>query len=109
MNTLLEVLAARRVFLDTLGGLYRRHFARLARWLAPPSGLAAAIWTALPLAYVIVYNGSTPEPDKAAIPDSMYMLAWETAWRMQSLPLLASLQDTRRPQELICPLDWRIE
>ncbi|MCI0703335.1 MAG: hypothetical protein L0241_19830, partial [Planctomycetia bacterium] len=65
VQTLLELLRARRAFLNLLPVLYHAHFPKLGLWLVPPAGVAAHCWPALPWAFVLVYNarqGTADEP-----------------------------------------------
>lgn len=128
VDGLIELLAARKVFLGSLRVLYRRHFARLKRWLVAPSGPAAAVWPALPWAFVLVYNARTPEPTgyplstrAPHVSNVILGMAWEAAWRMESTALLGLIPEQYRSNadlpvqgwntilgDLMCPLDWRV-
>ena len=56
VQSLLDLLAARRPFLALLPTLYERYFEKLSLWLIPPGGVAAATWPVLPWSFVLVYN-----------------------------------------------------
>jgi hypothetical protein len=64
VQMLLDLLPARRAFLNLLPVLYHAHFPRLSQWLVPPTGDALKCWPALPWAFVIVYNARQGTPDQ---------------------------------------------
>lgn len=127
VDPLIELLAARKVFLGTLRSLYHGHFPRLKRWLVAPNGPAAEVWPALPWAFVFVYNASTTDPtgypvsvNGPAVTNLTLYMAWEAAWRMESTALLKLIHEPfNEPsrakhgwsmigRDLMCPLDWRV-
>lgn len=128
VDPVIELLAARKVFFGTLGGLYKRHYSRLKRWLVPPSGPAFDVWPALPWAFVLVYNATQTQPTGYPLPTSVSSvsypilgMAWEAAWRMESTALLNLIPESYRNNidlseqgwiailgDMMCPLDWRI-
>lgn len=66
VQALADLLDARRKFLGLLPVLYSGYLAKLGQWLVPPAGDAAAVWPALPWAFVIVYNAHKTPTDSTA-------------------------------------------
>jgi hypothetical protein len=126
VQMLLDLLPARRAFLNLLPVLYHAYFPRLGLWLVPPSGEAAKCWPALPWAFVLVYNarqGTQEQPplgyelDPVALPVRLLQLALTTAFAQAPVAvrelLLRGLHDRAgtRPEfarKLHCPYTWRV-
>lgn len=129
VDGLLDLTRARRALLGSLRGLYDRHFARLKVWLVnpDPTGPAAAVWPALPWAFVLQYNACTQDPvgygvGMAALPVALRPLCWETAWRMAGTELLPLIPTYRTPPPNVaddgwlalldlpfqCPFEWTV-
>lgn len=126
VQMLLDLLAARRAFLNMLPVLYHAHFPKLGQWLVPPTGGAALAWPSLPWSFVIVYNarhGSADAPpmgyelDPDAIPGRMLRVALTTALAQAPVAVrellihgLSERNDTRPAlaRKLHCPFTWRV-
>lgn len=123
VQQLLDLLPARRAFLNLLPVLYHAHFPKLGQWLVPPSGAAAKCWLALPWSFVIVYNarqGAAESPplgyplDPDALPPRVLKQALATALGQAPVAvcgLLAELRDRDDPKfarKLHCPYTWRV-
>lgn len=125
VQALLDLLPARRAFLNLLPVLYHAHFPKLGLWLVPPTGAAAKCWPALPWAFVIVYNarrGTADGPphgyplDPDALPTRLLTLALTTAIAQAPVAvrelLTRGLSDRAdRPtfaRKLHCPYTWRV-
>ncbi len=125
VQALLDLLPARRAFLNLLPVLYHAHFPKLGLWLVPPTGPALASWPALPWSFVLVYNarpGTAPHPppgypiDPAPLPPRLLRLALTTALAQAPVALrellIHGLID-RDPapafaRTLHCPFTWRV-
>ena len=122
---LVDLLPARRAFLNLLPVLFHAHFPKLGLWLVPPTGEAAACWPALPWAFAIVYNarqGTAAQPppgyplDPQALPPRLLRLALTTAFAQAPVAvrelLVSGLRDRddrpvfARPPH--CPYTWRV-
>jgi hypothetical protein len=126
VQMLLDLLPARRAFLNMLPVLYHAHFPKLGQWLVPPSGEAAKCWLALPWSFVIVYNarqGTAEQPplgyplDPDALPPRLLKLALTTAIAQAPVAvrelLVAGLRDHNEPRPTFarkphCPYTWRV-
>jgi hypothetical protein len=125
VQALIDLLPARRAFLNLLPVLYHAHFPKLGFWLVPPTGDAARCWPALPWSFVIVYNarqGNDDGPpmgyplDPQALPPRLLKLALATALVQAPVAvcgLLAELRDRDDPnpvfaRKLHCPYTWRV-
>ncbi len=135
VQALLDLLPARRAFLNLLPTLYHAHFPKLGQWLVPPAGAAAKCWPALPWAFVIVYNarhGTASAPplgypvDAKKLAFGVVRNALATALPLAPVAvrelLIARLRDRDEPvpdrahwekylvfdRELYCPFTWRI-
>lgn len=123
VQALLDMLPARRAFLNMLPVLYHAHFPKLGLWLVPPAGAAAKCWPALPWSFVIVYNarqGTADGPpmgyplDPDALPPRLLKLALATALAQAPVAvcgLLAELRDRDAPvfaRKPHCPYTWRV-
>ena len=123
---LLDLLPARRAFLNLLPVLYHAHFPRLAQWLVPPAGEAAKSWLALPWSFVIVYNARQGTPDSppqgyaldpAGLHERLLKMALTTAIAQAPVAvrelLESGLRESDDPtpkfaRELRCPFTWRV-
>jgi hypothetical protein len=125
VQMLLDLLPARRAFLNVLPVLYHAHFPKLGQWLVPPAGAAAKCWPALPWAFVIVYNarqGTAEQPpmgyplDPDTLPPRLLKLALTTAIAQAPVAVrellvtgLSARDDrpafARKPH---CPYTWRV-
>ncbi|MBM3983638.1 MAG: hypothetical protein FJ304_25880 [Planctomycetes bacterium] len=135
VQALLDLLPARRAFLNLLPTLYHAHFPKLGQWLVPPAGAAAQCWPALPWAFVIVYNarhGTASAPplgypvDAKKLPFAVARDALATALPLAPVAVRELLIDRLRDRdvpaldrahwekylvfdrELYCPFTWRI-
>jgi hypothetical protein len=135
VQALLDLLAARRAFLNLLPVLYHAHFPKLGSWLVPPAGEAAKCWPALPWAFVIVYNarhGTAAQPplgypvDPKKLAFKVVRNALATAFPLAPVAirelLIARLRDQPIPvpdethwekylvfdRTLHCPFTWRV-
>jgi hypothetical protein len=125
VQALLDLLPARRAFLNLLPVLYHAHFPRLGQWLVPPTGEAARCWPALPWSFVIVYNArrgaaDAPPPgyplDPGSLSPRVLKMALTTAVAQAPVAvqelLVAGLSAgddrpvfARKPH---CPYTWRV-
>jgi hypothetical protein len=126
VQMLLDLLAARRAFMNLLPVLYHAHFPKLGQWLVPPTGVASRSWPSLPWAFVIVYNarhgtadGPPPgyELDPDALPARLLRVALTTAVAQAPVAvrelLIHGLSEgsaarpvfARKPH---CPFTWRV-
>ena len=126
VQMLLDLLPARRAFLNLLPVLYHAYFPRLGLWLVPPTGEAAKCWPALPWAFVLVYNArqetaERPPPgyelDPAALAPRLLQMALTTAFAQAPVAvrelLLHGLHDRAGTgpefaRKLHCPYTWRV-
>lgn len=135
VQMLLDLLPARRAFLNLLPVLYHAHFPKLGLWLVPPTGAALACWPALPWAFVLVYNarqGTAEQPppgyqlDPNALPPRLLKMALTTAFAQAPVAvrelLIHSLRDRDDPATDVrnatrsvferktfhCPFTWRV-
>jgi hypothetical protein len=126
VQMLLDLLPARRAFLNLLPVLYHAYFPRLGLWLVPPAGGAAKCWPALPWAFVLVYNarqGTAKQPppgyelDPKALAPRLLQMALTTAFAQAPVAvrelLLHGLHDRAGTcpefaRELRCPYTWRV-
>ncbi len=135
VQMLLDLLPARRAFLNLLPVLYHAHFPKLGQWLVPPAGAAAKCWLALPWAFVIVYNarrGTAEQPplgyplDPKQLPFRTLRNALATAFPQAPVAirelLITRLRDQPVPipdqthwekylvfdRTLYCPYTWRV-
>lgn len=135
VQSLLDLLPARRAFLNLLPVLYHAHFPKLGQWLVPPAGAAAKGWPALPWAFVIVYNArhgtASASPlgypvDARKLPFAVVRTALATALPLAPVAVRELLIDRLRhrdepvpdrahwekylvfDRELYCPFTWRI-
>ena len=134
VQMLLDLLPARRAFLNLLPVLYHAHFPRLGLWLVPPTGAAAASWPALPWSFVLVYNarqGAADRPPQGyplnpnALPPRLLRTALTTAFAQAPVAvrelLIHGLRDRDDPandiretgvpvfaRSLHCPYTWRV-
>ena len=125
VQALLDLLPARRAFLNLLPMLYHAHFPKLGQWLVPPSGEAVKCWLSLPWSFVIVYNarqGTADGPpmgyplDPNAVSPHLMKQALATALGQAPVAvcgLLAELRDRddtspKFARKLHCPYTWRV-
>lgn len=125
VSALLDLLPARRAFMNLLPVLYHAHFPKLGLWLVPPAGEAAKCWPALPWSFVIVYNarqGTAEKPppgyllDTDALPPRLLKLALTTAIAQAPVAVRELLvtglnEQADRPsfaRKLHCPYTWRV-
>jgi hypothetical protein len=126
VQMLLDLLAARRSFLNMLPVLYHAHFPKLGQWLVPPTGVAAQTWPSLPWSFVIVYNarhGTADAPplgyelDPDALPVRILRVALTTALAQAPVAVrellihgLSDRNDTRPEfaRKPHCPFTWRV-
>jgi hypothetical protein len=126
VQKLLDLLAARRAFLNMLPVLYHAHFPKLGQWLVPPAGVAALAWPSLPWSFVIVYNarhGTADGPpmgyelDPDAISDRLLRVAFTTALAQAPVAvrelLMYGLSGTDKSRPVFkrkphCPFTWRV-
>lgn len=124
VQMLLDLLPARRAFLNLLPVLYHAHFPKLGLWLVPPTGPALGCWPALPWAFVIVYNarhGTAAQAppgyplDPKAVPEKLLRTALTTAVAQAPVAvrelLIHEFQGAAAPQfgrALHCPFAWRV-
>ena len=125
VQMLLDLLPARRLFLNLLPVLYHAHFPKLGLWLVPPTGAALGCWPALPWSFVLVYNarqGTAEQPpagypiDHRPLAPRLVRMALTTALAQAPLAvrelLIHGLNDRdgsplfARP--LYCPFTWRV-
>ncbi len=100
VQALTDLLAARKPFLAQLPVLYDRYFDKLGQWLIPPAGVAAAMWPALPWAFVLVYNGrrGTPDTPPLGYPVDPHQLTFDVLKRALAT---AYPMDADRTRELL--------
>lgn len=124
VKALLELLPARRAFLDLLPVLFHAHFPKLGLWLVPPHGPAADCWPALPWSFVIVYNARHGAPgappvgyavSPAALAPNLLRSALTTALAQAPVAvrelLIQEARDAGQPafvRPLHCPFTWRV-
>ncbi|MBP3955250.1 hypothetical protein J8F10_08145 [Gemmata sp. G18] len=135
VQMLLDLLPARRAFLNLLPVLYHAHFPKFGLWLVPPTGAARACWPALPWAFVLVYNarqGTAERPpqgyplDPNVLPPRLLRMALTTAFAQAPVAvrelLIQGLRDSDTPADDVrdatrpvfarktfhCPFTWRV-
>jgi hypothetical protein len=126
VQMLLDLLAARRAFMNMLPVLYHAHFPKLGQWLVPPTGAAALPWPSLPWSFVIVYNarhGTADSPplgyelDLDALSDQLLRVALTTALAQAPVAvrelLIHGLSDSDKTRPVFarkphCPFTWRV-
>ncbi len=135
VQMLLDLLPARRAFLNLLPVLYHAHFPKLGLWLVPPTGAAVACWPALPWSFVLVYNarqGTADQPPQGylvnpeSLPYRVLRTALTTALAMAPVAIRELLIHRLREQavpvpdqahyekyivferDLYCPFTWRV-
>jgi hypothetical protein len=124
VQALLDLLPARRAFLNLLPVLYHAHFPKLGQWLVPPTGEAAKCWPALPWSFVFVYNarhGATGQPplgyplERKTLPARLEDLALTTAVAMAPVAVREWLITGQREHDhptaalrVYCPFTWRV-
>jgi len=134
VQMLLDLLPARRAFLNLLPVLYHAHFPKLGLWLVPPAGDAAKCWLALPWSFVIVYNarlGTADQPpmgyplDPAVLSARLLRMALTTAFAQAPVAVrellvselgnssdpVGDVRDSTRPvftRKPHCPYTWRV-
>lgn len=134
VQMLLNLLSARRAFLNLLPVLYHAHFPKLGQWLVPPAGVAASVWPSLPWSFVIVYNarqGTAEQPplgyplDPKSLTRPLLRQAMTTAFAQAPVAvrelLIRELRDRENPEThfgvysgvvfertLNCPFTWRV-
>jgi hypothetical protein len=124
VQALLDLLRARRAFMNMLPVLYHAHFPKLGQWLVPPTGEAAKCWPALPWSFVFVYNarhGAAGEPplgyplDSKVLSSRLKALALTTAVAMAPVAVREWLIHEQRendhptvPERVYCPFTWRV-
>jgi hypothetical protein len=126
VQMLLDLLPARRAFLNLLPVLYHAHFPKLGLWLVPPTGEAAKCWPALPWSFVIVYNARQGTADSLplgymldplGLHPRLLKMAFTTAITQAPVAVRELLQSglhesndntPRFARELRCPYTWRV-
>jgi hypothetical protein len=124
VQALLDLLPARRAFLNLLPVLYHAHFPKLGQWLVPPTGEATKCWPALPWSFVFVYNarhGSTASPphgyplDRRSLAPRLDDLALTTAVGMAPVAVREWLIHGQGERDhaaggprVYCPFTWRV-
>lgn len=124
VKALLDLLPARRAFLDLLPVLFHAHFQKLGLWLVPPHGPAADCWPALPWSFVIVYNARHGAPgappagyavSPSALAPNLLRSALTTALAQAPVAvrelLIQEARDAGQPafaRPLHCPFTWRL-
>jgi hypothetical protein len=124
VQMLLDLLPARRAFLNLLPVLYHAHFPMLGQWLVPPAGEAAKCWPALPWSFVFVYNarqGTAGRPpmgyplDRKALSSRLENMALTTAVTMAPVAVREWLINGQREPDhptgelrVYCPFTWRV-
>lgn len=123
VKALLDLLPARRAFLDLLPVLFHAHFQKLGLWLVPPHGPAADCWPALPWSFVLVYNAragsaAVPPPGYAVSPSALapQLLRSALTTALAQAPVAVRellIQEARDAQPafarlLHCPFTWRV-
>jgi hypothetical protein len=123
VQALLDLLPARRAFLNLLPVLYHAHFPKLGQWLVPPTGEAAKCWPALPWSFVFVYNarhGAEGQPlgypvDSKVLGPKLQDLALTTAVAMAPVAVREWLINGQREHDhptaalrVYCPFTWRV-
>jgi hypothetical protein len=125
VQALLDLLPARRAFLNLLPVLYHAYFPKLGLWLVPPVGDAARCWPSLPWSFVLVYNarqGTAEKPppgyplDPDALPLPLLKQALTTAIAqapvaVRELLVTGLSTNADRPafaRKLHCPYTWRV-
>lgn len=123
VQALLDLLPARRAFMNLLPTLFHAHFPKLGLWLVPPTGAAAKCWPALPWSFVFVYNarhGIEGQPqgyplDRKVLTAELEDLALTTAIAMAPVAvrewLIHGPRETDHPTAALrvyCPFTWRV-